>query len=218
MKEVFPRNEGQGYNIPKHHGMTKMQYYICLFGSGINFFGGPGESHHKWFVKYPGENTQRRVGEFAKQVANRIYEIMVMDVAKSVIDEQAEAEYKCVCSGQSPSNILNGNSSHSTENDDCNRVTHHLRGAYTLVVTSVNENNEESSLKWNSHNKAKKNAGGFKLSKEFLNIVYQEIRERDIPLPISLRGYTEMHMKDDAQDNIFRAHPQYRGLPWYDWG
>ena len=40
MKEVFPRDEGQGYNIPKHHGMTKMQYYMMLFGSGINFFGG----------------------------------------------------------------------------------------------------------------------------------------------------------------------------------
>ena len=59
MKELFPRSEGQGYNIPKHHGMTKMQYYMCLFGSGINCFGGPGESHHKWFVKYPGGNTQQ---------------------------------------------------------------------------------------------------------------------------------------------------------------
>ena len=39
MKLVFPRNKGQGYHLPKHHRMTKMQHYICLFGSAINFFG-----------------------------------------------------------------------------------------------------------------------------------------------------------------------------------
>ena len=42
-----------------------MQFYIQLFGSGMNFFGGPGESHHKKIVKIPGQ-----VGEFAVQVAD----------------------------------------------------------------------------------------------------------------------------------------------------
>ena len=37
MKVVFPRMEGNGWNIPKHHGMTKMQHYILLFGSGMNW-------------------------------------------------------------------------------------------------------------------------------------------------------------------------------------
>ena len=44
-------------------------------------FGGPGESHHKYFVKAPGDNTQRRVSEFAKQIANRIYESMIFEIA-----------------------------------------------------------------------------------------------------------------------------------------
>ena len=61
MKEVFPREEGQGWNIPKHHGMTKMQYYMVQFGSAMNFYGGPGESHHRHFVKFPGDNTHRGV-------------------------------------------------------------------------------------------------------------------------------------------------------------
>jgi hypothetical protein len=49
LKVVFPRSGGNGYTIPKFHGMMKMQYYIKLFGSGMNFYGGPGESHHKTF-------------------------------------------------------------------------------------------------------------------------------------------------------------------------
>ncbi len=38
-----------------------------LFGSGINFYGGPGESAHKQFIKIPGQRTQQRVSEFAQQ-------------------------------------------------------------------------------------------------------------------------------------------------------
>ena len=80
-KTVFPRHHGQGHNIPKSNGVTKMQHYMCLFGSAMNFYGGPGESSHKYFVKAPGDNTQGRVPEFARQIANRIYECMIFEVA-----------------------------------------------------------------------------------------------------------------------------------------
>jgi hypothetical protein len=52
LQNFFPRSDHtNGYSIPKMHGMTKMQSYIQLFGSGINFYGGPGEAAHKTFVK-----------------------------------------------------------------------------------------------------------------------------------------------------------------------
>ncbi len=70
-----------GYNIPKMHGITKMQDYIKLFGSGINFYGGPGKSAHKQFIKIPGQRTQRRVGEFAKQTALQYYYMLVSSYA-----------------------------------------------------------------------------------------------------------------------------------------
>jgi hypothetical protein len=55
LKRFFPRQDNtNGYNIPKMHGMTKMQTYITLFGSGINFYGGPCEAAHKTFVKAAG--------------------------------------------------------------------------------------------------------------------------------------------------------------------
>ena len=67
LQQLFPRpTKTNGYNIPKMHDMTKMQHYMRLFGSGINFYGGPGESAHKHFIKIPGQRTQRRVSEFAK--------------------------------------------------------------------------------------------------------------------------------------------------------
>jgi hypothetical protein len=48
------------------HGITKMQEYMKLFGSKIDFYGGSGESAHKQFIKIPGQRTQRRVSEFAQ--------------------------------------------------------------------------------------------------------------------------------------------------------
>jgi hypothetical protein len=38
LQQFFPRNTNtNGYNLPKMHGITKMQEYLKLFGSGINF-------------------------------------------------------------------------------------------------------------------------------------------------------------------------------------
>ncbi len=40
----FPRNTNtNGYNLPKMHRITRMQEYMMLFGSKINFYGGHGE-------------------------------------------------------------------------------------------------------------------------------------------------------------------------------
>ncbi len=51
------------------HGISKMQEYMMLFESGITFYGGPGDSAHKQFIKIPGQRTQQRVSEFAQQTA-----------------------------------------------------------------------------------------------------------------------------------------------------
>jgi hypothetical protein len=87
LKKFFPRKrDSQGYNIPKLHGLTKVQYYMCLFGSAINFYGGPGEASHKLFVKAPGARTQKRVGEFATQTADQYYAIMVVNRVTRFVD------------------------------------------------------------------------------------------------------------------------------------
>ncbi len=78
----FPRNtNNNGYNLLKMHGTTKMQEYMMLFGSGIFFYGGPGESAHKQFIKIPGQRTQQRVSEFAQQTALQYYNILVSGYA-----------------------------------------------------------------------------------------------------------------------------------------
>jgi hypothetical protein len=67
------------------HAMTKFQSYIKRYGSAINFYGGPGEAAHKYFVKAPGQKTQRRVSEFAVQTANQCYDMIVTKHAMTSI-------------------------------------------------------------------------------------------------------------------------------------
>ncbi len=67
---IFPKKSNtNGYNLPKMHGIPKMQEYMTLLGRGINYYGGTGESALKQFIKVPGQRTQRRVSEFAQQTA-----------------------------------------------------------------------------------------------------------------------------------------------------
>ncbi len=54
---------------------------MMLFGSGINFYDGSGESAHKQFIKIPGQRTQQRVSEFAQQTALQYYNILVSGYA-----------------------------------------------------------------------------------------------------------------------------------------
>ena len=58
--------------------MTKFQFYMKWYGSAINFYGGgTGESAHKHFVMAPGQKTQQQVTEFASQVANQYYCMLI---------------------------------------------------------------------------------------------------------------------------------------------
>jgi hypothetical protein len=77
LQALFPREDKtNGFCIPKMHGMKKIQAYMKRYGRAINFYGGPGEAAHKFFVKVPGQKTHR-VSKYAVQTANQCYDIMV---------------------------------------------------------------------------------------------------------------------------------------------
>jgi hypothetical protein len=43
----------------------------------LTFYGGPGESAHKQFIKIPRQRTPQRVSEFAQQTALQYYNMLV---------------------------------------------------------------------------------------------------------------------------------------------
>ena len=206
MKKIFPREQGNSWNIPKHHGMTKMQFYMTLFGSAINFFGGPGESHHKQFVKAPAQNTQRRVSEFVRQVTERIYESMILNIASDELKAKDDVELV------STTNTNNGEE-HSFD----------PIGKYIITVTEVYQTEDrrkpwwgKHTVKWAKHNKIKQNEK-FNLKGDLLKIIFKEIGEGKIKLPFEFTGHTELRTEDASVKTTYHAHPNFLGLPWYDW-
>jgi hypothetical protein len=109
------------------HGMTKFQAYMKRYGSAINFYGGPGEAAHKFFVKAPGQKTQRCVSKYAVQTTNQCYDIMVTKHAMRSIGmemDQVVAQRKNI--DIYPSDVV-------IESDD---LSVPFRGEYWLVVTN----------------------------------------------------------------------------------
>ena len=153
-----------------------------LFGTALNFFGGPGESHHKYFVKAPGDNTQRRVSEFAKQISNRIYENMIFEIAKEALQQQEDV-YEQV-----------GNPPSDASSDEMGEDTKSIFvGKYELKINNVNEDGENSDhvLKWSWQNKQKKKDGRYQLHPDLLRVVFQETKRKYLT-ECKMIGFTEM--------------------------
>ena len=105
-----------------------------LFGSAMNFYGGPGESHHKTFVKGPGQQMQRRVSEFATQVAERTYEDLIFSYIES----------RCGTRMSELEKIDN--------DDDGNDEYYNVTGRYTL---SIGDTVDDYDVLWKSDNERK---------------------------------------------------------------
>jgi len=207
MKKYFPRNgeHTNGYNLPKMHGATKMQTYIKLLGSGLNFFGGPGEAAHKIFVKASGQKTQRRLSEFAQQTSTQYY-YMILSLRAA---EKLNKNYS-----KKDNNIAS-----DTDNDD---VQIELSGRYDLILTReiIEEMHQERTVrvKWHTNDNEKKCNQNYRLHPALVKCLHRHITKcKDNVSKVT--GYTRAIITnpDTRERNIFYCHPSYQGREWYDW-
>ena len=110
--------------------MTKMQFYIQLFGSGMNFYGGPGEAAHKTFVKSAGQKTQRKVSEFAQQTATQYYHMLLSSCAVQNFTDNANCLVQVGCD-----KIQEIIETQRLDPDD--DVTIVLSGKYEIILTPL---------------------------------------------------------------------------------
>ena len=196
IQKYFPRTgDNHGYNLPKMHALAKMPDYICEFGSGMNFYGGPGEASHKQFVKAPGLKTQRRVVEFASQTADQYYTIMAIAKATRFVDIRLTRE--------------RARDETISERDRANRLSdYEVMGKYTVDILP----NQSIRLKCAKKNKEIEKAG--------LDETLVSVMKRLSAGGAGNRfvGYTRAIVYDsDGEPTKYNAHPMYHGAEWYDW-
>ena len=194
--------------------MTKMQSYIKCFGSGMNFYGGPGEAAHKTFVKSAGQKTQRRVGKFAQQTAHQYYNYML---SMHAIQHLA---YVSSCLIQSGTEDLARQPDEDTDEED--NVHIKLSGKYELEVTpemiDKMETDETIDAVWLTDKAKKKNSGKYKLKKELVKCLVRRINDSTKNITMIV-GHTRaiVTSSNTNERSIFYSHPRYKGEPWYDW-
>jgi hypothetical protein len=85
IKKYCPREEGQGWKVPKFHEQLHLPRFIEEYGSPQNFDAGPCETHHKTDCKKPADTAQKRHSVFTEQCAERYAENLVIDKATRII-------------------------------------------------------------------------------------------------------------------------------------
>jgi hypothetical protein len=215
LQKKFLRSDcTNGYSIPKMHGMTKMQSHIKLFGSGMNFYEGPGEAAQKTFVKSAGQKTQIQLSKFAQQSAHQYYSMMLSTHAMQYVTEDSNR-------------LIQAGTEHIaqqqyTDTDGEDNVAIHLSGQYELEVTpevlEKIDTDDTIDIVWLTENSKKNNNREFKLKRELVHCLYRKIKESRVEIT-KIVGHTRTIVTSPATNkwSIFYAYPCYKGEQWYNW-
>ncbi len=191
-----------------------------MYGSGMNFYGGPGESAHKMFVKAPGQKTQRRVSEFAKQMANQYYSMMLTDVAiQSCLAETSQLTQSCGnVNNYVTTDTVQGRISivKQTNKGQVEDVDIILSGKYKFVAnTSVIKEMEQDGtvdVIW-SFNETKKNDNRqFNLHRDLVRVIHRRLTEDDInsldyeKYSRIVYGYTKHCLSQYQTNKLYSTH------------
>ncbi len=206
----FPRNTNtNGYNLPKMHGITKVQEYMKLFGSGINFYGGLGESAHKQFIKIPGQRTQQRVSEFAQQTALQHCNMCVSGYAAHDCQIRSNL-YK---QAGSTDTVFD-----STEPKGDNVIE--MSGRYDLkVICELIEMMQAESkiiVNWSYDDQILKGSSDkYNLNKDYVKVLNKRLCSS---IGTIVTGFTKATITSTSGERTqFYAHPCFQGHQWCDW-
>jgi hypothetical protein len=190
------------------HGITKMQEYMTLFGSGINFYGGPGESAYEQFVKIPGQRTQQRVSEFAQQTALQYYNMLV----------SGYAAYDCTISS------IFYQQSGKTDTDDSAEpkgdVVTEMSGKFdfknTREVIEMIETESKVIVDWSYNFQILKGSSDkYNLNKDYAKVLHKRFCSS---IGTIVTGFTMAKITSTSGEcTQFYAHPCFQGHQWYDW-
>ena len=206
IKAVAPRVEGMGLKIMKFHAILHMVDDILLYGIPLEFDTAANESHHKP-SKAAAKLTQRNLANFDIQVAIRLFEFMLIDLALlEVEDGPCRWEYY---DGIVPWEMDLEPNAESPESEVAEVET---STGSTQIAVSWDEDSNTSTFEMLSRSK---NAGKTRMCVHAIQFLWElkDLLAREYPTA-SMKIFTE-HRRDKQ---IFHGHPNYRGGgPWRDW-
>jgi hypothetical protein len=185
-----------------------------MFGSGKNWDSGPSESNHKENVKRKAALTSLCKHSLEDQVATRFVESLVIEHAKGIIMGNQE----------------------DSNSDNCRMPCHQETLGSRITITIMSSTHgfpgyDSIKATWDGKKKSKYGPEStlplppqeaLQYMLEILRHAHESIPEDERPMctpRLVLRCFTDHKTYNtDGQDQIYCAHPAYRGqLPWNDW-
>ena len=128
-----------------------------------------GESAHKLFIKIPGQRTQRRVNEFAKQTALQYYNMLVSRYAS---DECYLSISKCEQSGYTGKRKFR---EQHKEDDD---IHISLSGKYEFIINEevmkTMKEKGKSNVVWAYDDRKVKEGQKYRLCRELVTVIHRK--------------------------------------------
>jgi hypothetical protein len=222
----FKREEGNGWELPKSHGIIQIPLFMLIFGCAANFDGKVGERSHIDHIKDNGQRTQRQMSTFLQQIGERLSEKKVLDrAADGIINQYNEDLY--LLPNDSVLNRKREDYSliHLAEDmvrltlNDLPRTGAHFsrsfQGGYKIKVVP-DDIGRATEIVWLYHNKQKQTRQ-MDICME-VKLAIARIALTESATEISAIGYTEAHVQFPAmtETTIVRCSEDYKGKPWYD--
>ncbi len=182
---------------------------MLLFGSGINFYGGPGESAYKQFIKIQRQRTQQRVSEFAQQTALQYYNMLV----------SGYAVHDC----QIKSNLYKQSGNTDTDfstTEPKGDVFIEMSGKYDFKVTRESIEMIEAERKiivnWSYDVQILKGScNKYNLNKDYAKVLHKRLCSS---IWTTVTGFTKATITSTSGEHTqFYVHPCFQGHQWYDW-
>jgi hypothetical protein len=223
--EFFKREDGNGWDIPKAHGLLQFPLFMILFGCAANFDGKMGERSHIDHIKDNGLRTQRQMASFLQQVGERLSEQKILSrtidgiinqhnddldlLPKDSVLNRKKEEYS-VDSVVQDFALLDVNDQPSV----VAAFSRSCQSGYNIKINVANVAN--ACINWNYDNKNKQIRN---LSVCFeVRLALAKIAEDNYESNISACGFTEafVNFPNMTESSIVRCSQDYKGKPWYD--
>ncbi len=202
VKELTPRNHGNGWKLQKFHELLHLAKDIWYYGSPNNWDTSPGEHALINFAKRPAKRSHKKHSSFLDQVNSRLHESAIIEKADLALSQSVDETQR----------------THD-------KVSHNLQDAqgtsdfisttlptFTVDLTTSKENSN-TAVQWEGKSYLQ---GAVVLNLFVVDWFLHNNMNPSTPLhgQHSASIYTEYKHYGD----IMRAHPNYRSDgPWYDW-
>ena len=206
IKKIGRRERGMGFQLMKYHGVMHMAMDILMFGVPMVFDTGSNESHHKP-MKAAAKCTQRDLRVFEAQVAKRLVEFFMLDLAMLEMEGMPLWEYFVEYADDDSEEV--GIDDTNQGNEPANEDKPKTIGTKIEVFWDDDDEEVGFVLAGSRMQNVDKVRWDYNVQ-EFLFNVQEALFHWVSPLEIR----TEHHRKG----HIFRGHPQYRQMGmWNDW-